>query len=36
MFDAYAPVSSAQYTEDASQAADVLPDERNGRFTLYL
>lgn len=36
MFDAYNPTSSAQYTEDASRAADVLPDERNGAFVLYL
>lgn len=36
MFDAYAPVSSAQYTEDASEGVSQLPDERTGRFTLYL
>lgn len=36
MFDAYAPVSSAQFTEDASEAASQLPDERTGTFVLVL
>ncbi len=36
MFDAYNPTPSAQYTEDASEGASQLPDDRTGRFTLYL
>lgn len=36
MFDAYQPAPSAQYTEDASEGAAQLPDERNGRFVLVL
>ena len=32
----YSPVSQAQFAEQASEARNVLPDDRNGVFVLTL